>query len=83
MSPPGTEEASLDKKVEAFFRNLLEQSGTLTATTTAFEEIFQDGSAAARTSSEAVESMSKSFMELSSSEIGRLHGYEKIGAKSI
>ena len=82
LPPASTEEASLDRRVEAFFRHLM-QSSTSTATEAAFEEIFQDGSQVPRTSSEAVENMSKKFTDLSNSEIGRLHDHEKIGSKPI
>jgi len=78
----GTEEPSLDQKVEIFFRSL-GQSSTSTATKAAFEKIFQDGSSTPRTSSDAVENISTSFMELSNSDIGQLHDHEKIGSKPI
>ena len=79
LTPPNTEE--LDQKVVTFFR-VLEQAGGTTGT--AFEEIFRDASLAPRTTSEAVENMSKRFQDLSNSEIGRLRDHEKIGpTKSV
>ena len=73
-------EEQLDRRVESFFRDL-EQSTV--QSNTAFEELFRDGSTSSRTTSEAVENMSKKFAELNSSEIGRLHSAEKIGTKTV
>ena len=72
----------LDRKVETFFSELAQSSSPLT-TATVFEEIFRDGSSTQRVSSEAVDLMSRRFMELSSQEIGRLHVPEKIGTTPI
>ena len=83
LPPASTEEASLDRRVEAFFSSL-EQANTSTATETAFENLFQDGTQVSRTSSEALENMSSRFIELSSSsELARMLGSEKIGAKRV
>ena len=73
-------EEQLDRRVESFFRDL-EQSTV--SPNTAFEELFRDGGTSPRTTSEAVENMSKKFAELNSSEIGRLHGAEKIGSQQV
>ncbi|MCL2303812.1 MAG: hypothetical protein FWC43_08695 [Planctomycetaceae bacterium] len=82
QSTVSSTEELLDRRVETFFRDL-EQAGTLAKTTAVFEEIFQEDSSTPRTSTSAVDNMSTRFMELSSSEIGQLHGCEKIGAKPV
>ena len=76
-------EEFLERKVGIFFRDLEQPNISTVSVATAFEELFRDDSSTSRTSSDEVESMSKSFMELSDSGIGRLYSSEKIDAKPV
>ena len=83
QSTGSTAEEFLERKVGIFFRDLEQPNLSTTSVVTAFEELFRDDSSTPRTSSEEVENMSKSFMELSDSGIGRFVSSEKIDSKSM
>jgi len=80
----GLNTESQEQKVVAFFRDLEQPNIMAVSVATAFDTLFRDGSQISRTSAEEVETMSKSYLGLSSPEVaGRLYDYEKLPSKPL